>query len=234
MRLDKFICEIENCTRKEAKDYIKKGLISVNGNKTKDASLNVEEENKVFLKGKELKYTAFSYIMLYKPKGVVSAVKDDKDKTVIDVLPKTYKRRGLFPVGRLDKDTTGLLIISNDGAFAHNSLSPTKHVEKEYGVTYQGTLPENAEEEFLKGIDLGKYICKSAKIEVLAENKAKVTLSEGKFHQVKRMFEALGCKVTELKRLRFGKILLDESLKEGEARYLTECEVKYIQSLKGE
>jgi 16S rRNA pseudouridine516 synthase len=174
--------------------------------------------------------------MLNKPQGVVSATTDKTDKTVIDLLNPPYSKLSLFPVGRLDKDTTGLLILTNDGAFAHNSLSPKKHVDKTYYVQAEGSFSSDIAEHFANGITIdGGYLCKSARLETesLTENAitAYLTITEGKFHQVKRMFEAEGGKVTALKRVSFGNITLDNELAEGSYRPLTDTELKYISSI---
>lgn len=171
--------------------------------------------------------------MLNKPAGIVSATEDSKDKTVVDILPEKYRNKNIFPVGRLDKDTVGLLLLTNDGEFAHNTLSPKKHFDKTYIVTFEGTLPDNAKKLFEEGINLKDFKCKPARLYISGENTAKVIISEGKYHQVKRMFSALGCNVTRLKRTAFGNIALDSSLKEGEFRQLNQAEMDYIKSYCG-
>lgn len=229
MRLDKLLADMGIGTRSEVKKIIKSGAISINGNVVKDGSVKIEEKSDTIVyKGKVLKYEKYTYIMLNKPKGVISATFDSENTTVVDILPKKYKNVGIFPVGRLDKDTLGLLLLTNDGEFAHNTLSPKKHIHKKYYVEFEGTLPENAVELFKKGIELKDFVCKEAKLVIISDSSAYVTISEGKYHQVKRMFSALGCSVTLLKRMSFGEIELDESLKEGQCRQLNEKEMEYI------
>jgi 16S rRNA pseudouridine516 synthase len=177
--------------------------------------------------------------MLNKPAGVISATSDKTEKTVIDLLKPPYSKLKLFPVGRLDKDTTGLLILTNDGEFAHNSLSPKKHVQKTYYVEASGHFTPDIAEHFQNGITIdGGYLCKSAELVILNLTDdgitANLTITEGKFHQVKRMFEAEGGHVTALKRIRFGSIKLDTALTEGCYRELTDTEKEYISSLKQE
>lgn len=238
IRLDKYIADSGAATRGEVKKLIKGGKAVVNGKIIKDGSVKVDpEKDEVVFCGKNIGYDKLVYIMLNKPAGVVSATEDRNDKTVIDLLEAELKNRNLFPVGRLDKDTVGLLILTNDGDFAHKTLSPKKHVDKIYVADIDGELPSTAEESFKNGIDIGDHICKSATLEVVEkrENGAsvKVCISEGKFHQVKRMFEALGCKVVYLKRMKFGEIELDETLKEGEYRPLNAEEMKYVAEVVG-
>lgn len=229
LRLDKFLTDCGIGTRNEVKKIIKSGFISINDIISKDNSIKIDEKCDIIkYKNNIVNYRKYIYIMLNKPSGVISATEDNSSKTVIDILPEKYHNIGIFPVGRLDKDTLGLLLLTNDGEFAHNTLSPKKHFHKTYEVEFDGELPENAVEIFEKGIELKDFKCKSAKLIVTGTNSATVIISEGKFHQVKRMFGAIGCKVTKLKRTAFGNILLDNNLSEGKCRELNNEEMNYI------
>lgn len=226
MRLDKFLSEMATESRSELKKMIKKGLVKVNGEIIKDPSVHIDENSdEISLNGKFFEYKKFVYYMLNKPQGVVSATKDNLHKTVIDLLSDEDKKTGIFPVGRLDIDTEGLLILTNDGEFSHNLLAPNKHVSKKYYAKVEGKLVSDAVEKCKQGIDIGTKeepeVCKSAELEIISEDKGKniteiyLTISEGKFHQVKRMIKKLGGEVVYLKRLSMGKYELDENLKLG-------------------
>ena len=231
MRLDKFLSEMATESRSELKKMIKKGLVKVNGEIIKDPSVHIDENNdEISLNGKVLEYKKFVYFMLNKPQGVVSAVKDNFHKTVIDLLNDEDKKKGIFPVGRLDIDTEGLLILTNDGEFSHNLLAPNKHVSKKYYAKVEGELVNDAVKRCSDGIDIGTEeepeVCKSAELEIISEDKEEkisevyLTISEGKFHQVKRMIKKLGGEVVYLKRLSMGKYELDDNLKLGEYKSL--------------
>ncbi len=229
MRIDKYLANTLNYSRSEIKALMKKGKVSVNGEVIKDSGFNVKDEDKVTFGGKEISYTKYRYFVLNKPQGVVSATIDNFDKTVIDLLDESTKKLSLFPVGRLDKDTEGLLILTNDGEFAHNSLSPKKHVDKKYYVHVDGPLGEENIKAFFDGVVIDKTVkLKSAKLEIVESSeslsKALITISEGKFHQVKKMFLTQGCQVVYLKRVSFGKLDLPEDLGLGDYRELTEDE----------
>ena len=234
MRLDKFLTELGIGSRKEVKEIVKKGHIKINSTIAKNSDTKIDENNdKIYLDGNLLVYEKFVYIMLNKPAGVVSATFDNKDKTVIDLINE-YKHLNLFPFGRLDKDSEGLLIISNDGKLAHDLLSPKKHVDKTYYVDVEGIVTDDDILKFKEGITLddGK-VCKSAKLEIIKSDEISnchVTISEGVFHQVKRMFESVNKKVIYLKRITFGNISLDNTLKLGEYRKLTEEEIKRLKN----
>ncbi len=233
IRLDKYLSDSGKGTRSEVKKIIKSGLITVNNTVIKDSSVKIDPLNDIIkFKNNIVNYSKYIYIMLNKPRGVISATEDKSCKTVIDILPDKYKNKGLFPIGRLDKDTLGLLLLSNDGEFAHNTLSPKKHIQKTYYAEFEGSLPDDAVNQFSKGIELKDFVCKGAELNILSESSAIVKISEGKYHQVKRMFKALGCNITYLKRTAFGEIELDNSLKEGECRKLNENEMKYIKQRK--
>ena len=225
MRLDKLLAHSGYGTRKEVKELIRKGYVSVNGEVVKNDDAKVDEIlDEVIVEGYMVDYRKFVYILLNKPAGVVSATFDNRDETVLDIVDE-YSHLKMFPVGRLDKDTEGLLLICNDGELAHKLLSPKNHVEKEYYVEVSGTLTESDIVAFNDGVVLEDgYKCKSAKLEILSSSEnstCNVIISEGKFHQIKRMFEMLGKKVTYLKRIRFKNLLLDESLELGEYRELS-------------
>lgn len=226
MRLDKFIVAVGAGSRKEAKLLVKQKRISVNGECVVKSDLVIDEEKDIVqLDGNILHYQACYYVMLNKPQGVISATEDKYERTVLDLLDKKYHK--VFPVGRLDKDTTGLLLLTNDGQLAHQLLSPKKHVDKVYRVTLKEPIEASAVEQFHQGIVLKDgYRCLPANL-VLNEqdlHTVQVTIHEGKFHQVKRMFEAIENKVTALKRERMGTLVLDNTLPLGAYRELTDEE----------
>ena len=224
MRLDKFLCEMNKGTRSQVKALIRKGLVSVNGETEKNPDKKIDENSDtVICQGERLQYRRFQYYMLNKPKGVVSATRDSA-KTVLELLP-AEKRKGLFPVGRLDKDTEGLLLLTNDGALAHSLLSPKKHVPKTYLVEIAAPLSEADIEALENGVDIGeKQLTKPARAAVVSENTIYLTICEGKFHQVKRMLQAVDNEVLSLKRTAFASLKLDEGLRPGEYRELTKEE----------
>ena len=228
MRLDKFLTQAAELTRSEAKQKIKKSSVTVNGEVVKKAEMKVSSEDAICLDGEVVTYEKYRYIMLHKPAGVVSATEDAQCQTVLDLI--TEGRKGLFPVGRLDKDTEGLLLITNDGELSHNLLSPTKHVDKTYYVELNGDLIDSDIELFEKGLDIGeKNLTKPAILKIFEKRStALITITEGKYHQVKRMFQAIGLTVTFLKRLTMGPLKLDENLKPGEYRKLTVSEVEAL------
>lgn len=234
VRLDKFLSNAGIGTRSQVRDYIKYRRVWVDGKPCIKADTKIDKnKNEVTFDKRIVCYDEFVYVILNKPKGVISATEDDKETTVLDLLDDKYKKMKLFPVGRLDKDTVGLLILSNDGRFAHNTLSPKKHIEKSYYAHINGEITDKHIKMFEEGIIISSgYKCLPAKlsIEYSAENfsKINITIKEGKYHQIKRMFEAIGRKVVYLKRTRFDDILLDESLQEGEYRLANEEEMKII------
>lgn len=253
MRLDKFLSETANLTRKDAKAVLSKGKVFVNGELCKSGDKKVTTEDEILLDGKKLNGTEeFLYVMLHKPAGVVSATEDNKDKTVLDLVREQEKayasneevdecwkfsigKRELFPVGRLDKDTEGLLLLTDDGELAHQLLSPKRHVDKVYFAKLSGIVPENAIERFAEGIQVGKeYKAMPAKLEVVCikeeekSSEVKITLREGKFHQVKRMCHEIGCEVVYLKRLSMGSLELDKKVPLGKCRKLTMEEVQKL------
>ena len=193
------------------------------------ATLCAELRDALTLDGKALSYKQYVYYMMNKPQGVVSATEDKLERTVLDILPAEYRRDGLFPAGRLDKDTTGLLILTDDGDYAHRMLSPKKHVTKRYIATLDKTPGEEISARFEEGIVLGDgTVCKSGQARILDHNRVEVAISEGKYHQVKRMFAALGYRVTALERIQIGALALDRSLTAGHTREMTENEAQAV------
>ena len=236
-RLDKFLCDSLNMTRKEAKESVKKGKVVVNGEVMKKPEYKVDaEQDQVEFDHKLLQFEQFHYLMLHKPQGVVSATKDHHDQTVLDLIHEDYKDR-LFPVGRLDKDTEGLLLLTDDGMLAHELLSPRKHVDKVYFAKVSGQFGENEIDRFKEGLDIGNgERSKQARLQILKadvqESEVLITIMEGKFHQVKRMVKAVGSEVLYLKRLSMGSLKLDEELKLGEYRRLTKAELQELKELR--
>ena len=233
MRLDKFLTTQGIGSRKEVKEFLKKSLILVNDQveKRPEYKINPETDTIVF-QGKKIFFKQYVYFILNKPAGCVTATEDKKEKTVLDYITKE-RHRDLFPVGRLDKDTEGLLLITDDGELAHQLLSPKHHVDKVYLATLEKPVGKEDVEAFLKGLDIGeKTLTLPAKLEPLSDNQAKVTLHEGKFHQIKRMFEVRNNKVRKLKRLSMGEICLEDSLLPGEFRPLTDKELLYVEKCK--
>lgn len=222
MRLDKYLCELNIGTRSQVKDFIKKGLVTVNGEVVRQADYQLKEQkDKVAFQGKELLYRKFVYYMLNKPGGVVSATRDNTAGTVVSLLA-AEGRYDLFPVGRLDKDTEGLLLLTNDGELAHRLLSPKRHVDKTYLVTVEHSLSEEDIKALEEGVDIGEdRLTLPARAELNHDGSLLLTIHEGKFHQVKRMLQAVNNQVTALKRIRFGGIALDEALAPGQYRPLT-------------
>lgn len=229
MRLDKFLCDTAGLTRTEAKNAVKKGQIAVNGQVQKAADFKVKETtDTVTFQGKPLSYAAFHYYMLHKPAGVITATEDKKESTVMDIL-REEKVKNLFPVGRLDKDTEGLLLITDDGELAHNLLSPKKHVDKEYLVKVRNSISEEDCRKLSEGVDIGdEKPTAPAKVERVAEKEILLTIREGRFHQVKRMLQAVGNEVLYLKRLSMGSLRLPEDLEKGAYRPLSEEEIYKI------
>lgn len=232
MRLDKLLSHTGFGSRREVKPLLKSGSVVVNGVIQKDSKLQVNpEKDQITVHGNPVVYQEFVYFMLHKPQNVVSATEDNLSETVIDLLAQEDTLTNPFPVGRLDKDTEGLLIITNDGTLAHNLLSPKKHIDKTYYAKIEGDVTAADVEAFRTGITLDDgYTCKPAHLEIMTPNEIKVTIQEGKFHQVKRMFAATGKTVTYLKRISMGKLMLDESLGLGEYRPLTEYELALLQN----
>ncbi|MBQ4282605.1 MAG: rRNA pseudouridine synthase [Lachnospira sp.] len=257
IRLDKYLADMQVGTRSQVKEYVRKRKVTVNGNIVTSPDYKLDENSdEVCFNGERVGYVEYEYYMLNKPAGVLSATMDKKAKTVVDLIPSA--RKDLFPVGRLDKDTEGLLLITNDGQLAHELLSPKKHVGKTYLAHITGQLPANATELFEEGLKVDdEFTAMPAQLSVLGtpdsdneySGKAMVdekrmageqvttvhiTIREGKFHQVKRMFQAVGCEVIYLKRLQMGPLILGENLQVGEYRLLSEAEVNALKTIKGD
>ena len=232
MRLDKFLTELGVGTRSEVKKILKTGQVTVNGAPATKPEQKIDEtKDVVAYQGQVLAYQQFEYYLFHKPAGCVTAVTDATHKTVMDYM-KDLTRKDLVPVGRLDIDTEGLLLITNDGQLAHELLSPAKHVPKTYYAKIEGIVTEDDVNLFKEGVDIGeKKLTKPAELKILASDtisEIELTISEGKFHQVKRMFEAVGKKVIYLKRISMGSLVLDENLAPGTYRPLTEKEIKSL------
>ena len=226
MRLDKFLVSMEIGSRSQVKALVKKGLVSVNDAVCKDAERKIDENtDKITYMGKELTYVKYRYYILHKPQGVVTATQDNHDKTVMDFIMEERKK-DLFPVGRLDKDTEGLLLITNDGELAHALLAPKKHVDKTYFVRCRDAFSDGDADELKQGVDIGdEQKTMPAKVLRINEKEIYLTIQEGRFHQVKRMLQALGNEVCYLRRETFGTLRLEESLKPGMYRELTDAEI---------
>lgn len=230
LRLDKLLCSQGGGTRSEVRALLRAGRVRVNGAPARDPAQKIDPEtNEVTLDGRTLRYSAHVYIVMNKPTGVVSASRDPKARTVLDLLPPDLRRPGLFPAGRLDKDTEGLLLITDDGAFAHDILAPRRHVEKEYLAALDAPVGEEEARRFAAGLTLEDGLCcLPAQMRPLPENRAAVVLREGKYHQVRRMFAACGRQVLRLRRVRMGGFALPADLPPGCARLLGENEAELI------
>lgn len=258
MRLDKYLADMGLGTRTELKKIIKSGRVTVDGSVAKDPGTRVTDASVVSLDGSQIRYEEFVYYMLNKPAGIISASEDPREQTVVDLIEEN-SRRGLFPVGRLDRDTEGLLLITNDGALAHRLLSPKHHVDKTYYARVRGIITDADVQAFADGLTLPDGLkCMPAGLKILAVKNSPesefpsiksgsedlsseteseilsevlVTIREGKFHQIKRMFQAIGSEVLYLRRLSMGPLSLDESLSTGEYRRLTEDEVNLLREV---
>lgn len=232
LRLDKYLADMGQGTRSEVRRAVRKGLTQVNAQTVRRPEYKVDtEKDQVFFEGKQISYVEWEYYMLYKPAGIISASEDPHEPCVVDLIADG-RRKDLFPVGRLDRDTEGLLLITNDGALAHSLLSPKKHVEKVYYARVRGTVTEEDIRLFAEGMDIGDeklslparlHICRAGE-----ESEIELTIREGRFHQVKRMFQSVGKEVLYLKRLRMGPLVLDDSLKPGEYRTLKRNELEKL------
>ena len=234
MRLDKFLSDMGAGTRSELKKEIRRSGVTVDGKVIKDPGFSIDASSHVVFRGSVIAYEEFVYYMLNKPAGIISASDDDRESTVVDLIGEP-KRRDLFPVGRLDRDTEGLLLITNDGALAHRLLSPKHHVDKVYYARVSGILEDSDIELFRDGLVLTDGLeCLPAELKVLSvseddyTSEAEITIREGKFHQVKRMFSSIGAEVEYLKRLSMGPLVLDPSLEPGAYRRLTEEEMSSL------
>ena len=238
MRLDRWLAMLGAGSRNEVKALIRGGEAAVNGRIIRDSALSFDtEKDTLTLRGKPLDGRVMRHVMMHKPAGVLTAARDPKQPTVMDLLPEVYRRIGCMPVGRLDKDTTGILIFTCDGEMNHRLLSPGRHVDKVYRALTEGKLSPDAAELFASGMDLGDFTAQPAKLEILRAGEesslAEVTVAEGKFHQVKRMFSAAGHEVLELHRRVFGPLELDPALREGEWRELTAAELAALRQAAG-
>lgn len=234
MRLDKFLTETGTLSRSESKKAAKSGRICVNGVPARDTSVHISPETDVVtLDGMPIKYSRYTYIMMNKPDGLVSATEDEREETVLSLLPENLQKIGLFPCGRLDKNTLGLLLLTNNGELAHYMLSPSRHVEKTYKFECASPLSEADVSLLCRGVDIGeKTSTREAKVTLSFPNRGEITVTEGKFHQIKRMFLAIDNKITYLERIAFAGIPLDASLSRGEWRFLTEEEIAMIEKTK--
>lgn len=233
MRIDKLLSELGICTRREAAKVAKSGGILVDGSPERDVSRHIDpNKSRLTFMGREVTYLKYTYVMLNKPEGYVSATDDKSLPYVTELLPDELRRRELFPVGRLDRDTVGLMILTNNGQLAHSLLSPKHHVKKEYRFTSAEPLDKGAEMDFERGITLADgYECKPAELHLDDTRQAgRIVLTEGKYHQIKRMIASRSNRVTSLERISFGGIMLDPALSRGEWRYLTKEEIEALES----
>lgn len=229
-RIDKIIASQGQYSRKEVKALIAKGRIAVDGRVVSSSSEKADPlTTQISIDGKSLAFKRNLYLMLHKPKGYVSATEDREHPTVLELVPQEYRGRDLFPAGRLDRDTTGLMIITDDGVLAHNILAPKKHVPKRYHVELDIPVTEEMRLAFSEGLMLNDGVCKAADLIKTGEKTAEVTLWEGRYHQIKRMFGCFGAEVVELKRLGMGRLTLPEDLAEGECREMSEEELALLQ-----
>ena len=231
-RLDKVIATQTEYSRKEVKELIRQKRVIVNNKIISKFDIKVDsKKDKITIDGLEIKIKNHIYLILNKPKGYISATEDRNMQTVLDLVPKEYLHRNLFPVGRLDKDTIGLMLITDDGELAHNILSPKKHIKKLYNVTLDIPVTEEMVDGFKKGVMLNDGECKSANLEITGIYKGLVTLTEGRYHQIKRMFGCYDAKVVELQRIGMGNLILPNDLEIGKCREISEEELKKIMEL---
>ena len=232
MRLDKFFTTVGLLSRKEAAAAVRRGEVTVNGQVAKAADMKVDPDtDTVTLAGEAVVYREFVYLWLNKPEGYVSATEDGRYPVVTELAPPEYRRLSLFPCGRLDRDTVGLMLLTNDGALSHALLSPKRGVEKIYRFRTDAPLPSDAEERLLAGMVLGDEVCKSADLTLSSDRRSgEIVLTEGKYHQIKRMMAKEGSEVLTLERLSFAEIPLDERLARGTWRYLTDAEISRLRS----
>ncbi|MBE6746164.1 MAG: rRNA pseudouridine synthase [Ruminococcaceae bacterium] len=232
-RLDKILSSALKISRADVKKLIKKQSVTVNGASVKSGEMKIDPDtDEIRLNGRDVVYQKNIYLMMNKPEGVISASNDKSQETVVDLVPEEYRRDGLFPAGRLDADTTGFVLITDDGDFAHRILSPKNHVEKTYYARLAQRLSDGDIERFLSGIELKDgTLCLEARLRVIEDGETplvEVVIHEGKYHQVKRMFAALGNRVVQLRRIKIGGLSLDGTLAEGECREITREEIRLI------
>ena len=230
MRLDKLFSDAGLLSRRDCARSVSRGEITVDGKVVTRADMKVDETAaEIFYRGERVTFSKFVYVMMNKPEGYISATTDGRAPVVTELLPDELQRRGLFPAGRLDKDTTGFMLLTDDGQTAHKLLSPRHHVEKVYAFTLDSPLPAGAEERFLRGVSLGDEVCKPAALSLSPDRRqGEITLTEGKYHQIKRMMQKEGSTVTALSRISFGGIPLDEALAPGAWRALTPEETAHL------
>lgn len=231
LRLDRWLVTLGVGSRSEVQKLVKKGSVQVNGSPAKDPGMQVDEFTaRLTVNGQPVDGRLTRHVMLHKPAGLLTAARDKKQPTVMDLLPEVYASIGCMPVGRLDKDTTGLLFLTTDGELNHRLLAPGRHVDKTYLAEVDGTLNESHITAFAEGLHLSDFDAQPARLEIIAPNLGRVTVHEGKFHQVKRMFSAVGCEVVKLHRETFGSLTLDPNLPEGEWRELIAEELSALYS----
>lgn len=234
IRLDKFISSQLNISRTDAKKLIKSSVVSLNGASCKKADTLIDTDNdKIDVSGRTVQYKKYIYLMMNKPKGIVSATTDNKETTVLDIVPDEFMRSGLFPAGRLDKNTTGFVLITDDGEFAHNILSPSHHVKKTYIAETESMLSDDDIEIFVNGMKIGDETFKPAELKYLYRNDNlnycyEIRIVEGRYHQIKRMFAFTGHPVVELRRIKIGNLNLDENLMPGEVREINAEELEFL------
>lgn len=234
MRLDRWLATLSVGSRSEVKQWIRGGQIAVDGRVIRDPALSFEtEQDSLAMNGKPMDGRVIRHVMLHKPAGLLTAARDAKQPTVMDLLPPVYRGIGCMPVGRLDKDTTGLLLLTCDGELNHRLLSPGRHVDKRYRALVEGVLSEKDVEAFAAGMNLGDFTAQPARLTILGPSLAEVVIAEGKFHQVKRMFAAAGHEVQELHRCAFGPLELDPALQEGQWRELNADELQALYKAAG-
>lgn len=232
MRLDKFLVTCGLCTRSQAGRMVRAGKVSVNGVTAEKADLHINEEtDRIVFCGQPVVYRRYTYLMLNKPAGYVSATEDGRDPTVLELLPEELRRIGLFPCGRLDKNTLGLMLLTNNGELSHRLLAPKRHVDKSYLFHAKLPLTEQDVSRLQDGVDIGGYVTAPCTVRLNSPTEGVITLHEGKYHQIKLMLEAIGNKVTYLERITFGPLTLDDTLDRGMYRYLTEEEIQSIEKL---
>ncbi|MBP0963603.1 MAG: 16S rRNA pseudouridine(516) synthase [Oscillospiraceae bacterium] len=233
-RLDKLLAAQGPWSRRDIKDFVRRGAVTVNGKNVRTSDIKITTDDEVIVFGKPIALKKHIYLMLNKPIGVVSASRGDDCPTVVDLVPPELKRKGLFPAGRLDKDTTGFVLITDDGAFAHDILSPKRHIPKTYIATLDGILTQEVVDAFAGGIPLkNEDQCLPAQLTILDDHTAQVVLHEGMYHQIKRMFAACGLHVEALHRKAMGALELDKNLAEGQCRELTAEELLLVQDRDG-
>ena len=229
LRLDRYLVTLGVGSRSQVQKMIRSGMVRVNGERVTDPGKQADEATAALtVNGEAIDARLTRHVMLHKPAGLLTAARDRKQPTVMDLLPESYAAIGCMPVGRLDKDTTGLLLLTTDGEMNHRLLAPARHVDKTYRAVVEGELRPEHVAAFAAGLHLSDFDAQPARLEILSPQEALVTVHEGKFHQVKRMFAAVGCEVTELHRLTFGSLTLDEALAPGQWRELTEDELSAL------